>query len=262
MMRASQTYVAWSAMALLACAAQAQTDQGSVQVGYGRAQLTGNNANWRDLFARGHVDLSEKIGVLNWEAARQKHFGETGQLVSASLTHDFSPLWYGSLGLGLGSGASFLNKQRLDAALYRKWLERGQWVTGLQLMRSRSNDNVHDDQSWQVSSAYYFEAPFVAELGFKRNDSDPGSVMTNRTYLAGTYGTNKNYYLTLRYDTGREGYLPQGANVSATNFKSHVTTITWRQWLSARWGFELQAERYNNPFYRRSGVMASVVYDF
>jgi YaiO family outer membrane protein len=249
-------------LVLLACNAQAQTDTGSIQLGYGRSLLSNNNANWNDFFARGYLNLSKEVGVLNWEVSQQKHFGESGQTVSASLSHDFSPLWYGSLGLGVGSGGSFLAKYRLDGALYRKWLERNQLITGIQLTQSKSRDNVHDDQSCQVSASYYFDNPFVAELGFKRNISDPGSVGTNRSYLAGTYGTNKQYYLTLRYDTGREGYLPVGANVAATNFKSSVTTLTLRQWISAKWAFELQAERYNNPFYRRRGLSASVVYDF
>jgi YaiO family outer membrane protein len=240
----------------------AQTPKGSVQLGYGHASLSHNNPNWRDVIARGNFNLSEKVGVFNWEASQQRHFGESGQVVSAALTHDFSPDWYGSLGVGLGSGARFLTKRRFDAALYRKWLPQRQWVTGLQFMASKSGDALHDDRAWQLSSSYYFESPLVAELGFRRNTSDPGKVSTNRYYLAATYGENKKYYLSGRYDTGREGYLPQGLNVSATNFRSHVTTLTGRQWLSEMWGYELQFEQYSNPFYRRKGWVASVFYEF
>lgn len=250
------------AATFLASFAYGQEDTGSVQLGYSQSRLSDNFPGWRDAFARGNVNLGKKIGVLNWEASQQKHFDETGQAVSASLTHDFSEDWYAMVGAGLGTGASFLTKRRIDLALNRKWLAQRQLVTGVQFTASKASDGVHDDRSWQVSSSYYFAAPFVGELGFKRNTSNPGSVSTNRYYVAGTYGESKKHYLSARYDTGREGYLPQGANVPAANFKSNVTTLTWRQWLSRSWGFELQAERYHNPFYRRNGVSASVFYDF
>jgi YaiO family outer membrane protein len=247
---------------VLAGIAHAQADTGSVQFGYSQSHLSNNYPGWRDAFVRGNVSLGENIGVLNWDASQQKHFNESGQALSVSLTHNFNADWYGLVGAGVGSGASFLTKQRVDVGLYRKWLAQRQLVTGVQLMASKARDGVHDDRSWQLSSSYYFSVPLVAEIGFKRNTSNPGSVSTNRQYLAATYGENKKYYLSARYDAGREGYLPQGANLSATNFRSQVTTLTWRQWLSPKWGYELQAERYNNPFYNRSGGTVSVFRDF
>jgi YaiO family outer membrane protein len=275
MTRATNQFCTGVATCFVACCAYGQTAPaasgtqenaqaltGSVQLSYGRAKLSDNSPNWRDVSLRGNVNLGEKTGVLNWEASQQKHFGESGQVASAALTHDFNPDWYGTVGVGLGSGARFLSKRRYDVALYRKWLAQRQWVTGLQFTASKSGDAVHDDRAWQLSSSYYFEFPLVAELGFKRNTSDPGKVSTNRYYVAATYGENKKYYLSGRYDNGREGYLPQGANVSAANFKSHVTTLTGRQWLSAQWGYELQFEHYSNPFYRRRGWVVSVFRDF
>jgi YaiO family outer membrane protein len=257
-----QNAVFFCAATLLAAYAYAQEDTGSVQLGYSQSHLSNNLPGWRDAFVRGNVSLAENIGVLNWDVSQQKHFDESGQALSLSLTHNFNADWYALIGAGVGSGASFLNKQRVDLALYRKWLAQRQLVTGVQLTASKAGDGVHDDRSWQLSSSYYFSVPLVAELGFKRNTSNPGSVSTNRYYLAATYGENKKCYLSARYDAGREGYLPQGANLLATNFKSHVTTLTWRQWLSPKWGYELQAERYNNPFYNRNGVSVSVFRDF
>jgi YaiO family outer membrane protein len=244
--------------------AQATPDAypGSVQLGLSQSRISNHSPDWRDVSVRGNVSLSKEIGVLHWEASEQKHFGETGSALSLSLSHELNPDWYGSVGMGAGSKASFLPKHRVDAALYRKWLDKRQWVTGVQLMASKSGDSLYRDQSWQLSSSYYFEIPLVAELGFKRNTSNPGNVKTQRYYVAATYGENKKYYLSARYDTGHEGYLPQGANVSASNFKSHIATLSWRQWLSPQWGYELVNEQYNNPFYDRNGWTASLFYDF
>jgi len=237
-------------------------EHGSVQLGYGYSELTDNNAAWNDVFARGNVGLGDSVGVLNWEVSKQRHFGESGQAISASLTRDLGPNWYGSIGLGLGSGADFLTKRRVDVAVYRKWLPQRNLITGLQFTGSRSGDGVYSDKAWQASSSYYFASPLVAEVGVKRTTSNPGDVNTMRYYVAGTYGVNKQYSLSARYDTGREGYMPQGFSSPAVNFKSNVATVSWRQWLSPRWGYELQAERYHNPSYNRKGVTASVFYDF
>jgi hypothetical protein len=38
--------------------------------------------------------------------------------------------------------------------------------------------------------------------------------------------------------------------------------VTWRQWQSPVWGYELQAERYKNPSYRRDSLSTSLFYDY
>ncbi len=236
--------------------------KGSVQLGYGHARLSDDSPNWNDAFVRGNVNLGNASGVVNWEASRQSHFGEKGTALALSITREVNIDWYASVGVSGGSGASFLPKHRFDVALYRKWLESRQWVTGLQFTSSRSGDGVFRDHAWQLSSTYYFGFPLVGELGFKRNTSNPGSVSTDRFYVAATYGKDKDSFASVRYDTGREGYLPQIAGVSATNFRSRVTTVTWRQWLSPTWGYELAAEHYKNPFYAREAAVVSVFVDF
>jgi YaiO family outer membrane protein len=242
--------------------ASAPTHSGSVQMGFGQTRLSNQSPDWNDVSARGNVRLSGELGVLQWEASQQKHFGESGSALALSLTHALNPDWYSSLGVGTGSKASFIPKQRLDVALYRKWLQSRQWVTGLQFTASKSGDSLYRDRSWQLTSSYYFDIPLVIELGVKNNTSNPGGVNTLRHFVAATYGENKKYYLSARYDTGREGYLPLGANVAASNFKSRVATLSWRQWLSPQWGYELINEQYNNPFFDRDGWTASLFYDF
>jgi YaiO family outer membrane protein len=236
--------------------------KGSVQLGIGQAQLSDNYPSWHDSFARGNVNLGSAIGVLNWEASKQSHFSETGQTLSLSLTHDLNEDWYGTVGVGRGANASFLPKRRIDVAIYRKWLEDRRLITGLQFTNSKSGDGNYRDQAWQVSSSYYFPIPLVAEIGFKRTVSNPGKISTSRYYGAATYGEDKKYFLSARYDTGYEGYMPQGNFNSAVNFKSTVTSVTWRQWQSPVWGYELQAERYKNPSYKRDSLSTSIFYDY
>ncbi len=235
---------------------------GSIQLGVSQSRLTDNNGAWHDVSVKGNVNLGDEVGVLNWEASQQRHFGETGQALSISLTHDLSPRWYTTVGIGSGASANFLTKRRVDIAVYRKWLEQSQWVTGVQYTRSTSGDGQYRDQAWQLSSSYYFDFPLVAEAGLKRTTSNPGSVSTMRYYAAASYGENKKYYLSARYDTGREGYLPLAVAGGPVNFHSNVTTVNWRQWFKPNTGYELQAEYYKNPFYSRTGLGAAIFHDF
>jgi YaiO family outer membrane protein len=236
--------------------------KGSMQLGISQARLSDNYPAWHDSFARGNVNLGSSIGVLNWEASKQSHFGETGHTLSLSMTHDLNEDWYGTLGIGRGANASFLSKHRIDIAIYRKWLEDRRLITGLQFTGSKSGDGNYRDQAWQISSSYYFAIPLVAEVGVKRTISKPGNISTSRYYGAVTYGEDKKYFLSARYDTGYEGYMPQGNFNSAVNFKSTVASVTWRQWQSPVWGYELQAERYKNPSYRRDSLSTSLFYDY
>jgi YaiO family outer membrane protein len=235
---------------------------GSIQVGTNQARLSDNNSPWNDVFVRGNVNLGSAIGILNWDASNQKHFNETGQAFSFSLTHQLNADWYGFVGAGVATGANFLPKRRIDLAINRKWLEQRQLVTGLQFTGTTSGDGNYRDQAWQLSSTYYFTSGLVSEIGLKRTTSNPGDVNTLRYFGAATYGVNKKYYLSARYDTGREGYQPQGSLGTAFNFKSSVATVTWRQWVSPKWGYEVQAEHYKNTSYRRNGLAASIFRDF
>ena len=253
------------AVALRTAAAPAEplaAGLGSVQAGIGYSTLTGGNKDWRDGFVRGHVVLGEDQGVINWEVIGQNHFDETGQGMSISMTRNVSQNWFAMAGLGWGHGASFLPSQRFDAAVYRKWLAQRQLVTGLQFSRVKSGDKRYTDRIWAISASYYFDFPLVAEVGYKLNQSDPGAVLTRRHYVAATWGRDKEQLVSVRWDSGREGYQPIGFGGTLIDFKSTVWSAGWRRWLSRRAGFEVNYEHYNNPYYRRNSWTSSVFYGF
>lgn len=235
---------------------------GNVQAGYSQSNLTAGLSRWRDGFVRGNLVLPSQQGVVGWEVLQQNHFDESGRGLSLSLTRDLSERWYGMVGAGVGTSAMFLPSQRVDVALYRKWLVQRQLVTGLQFTRVLSGDRLYTDRTWQLSASYYFDMPLVAELGSKTNTSNPGQVATRRYYAAFSQGRDKQHYFSVRYDAGREGYASMGPNGALVDFKSTVWTATWRQWVSRQSGFELGVERYNNPSYRRNSATVSVFHDF
>ena len=238
--------------------------RGRGDVGMGFASLTGGNSNWNDQFVRGHVGLQPGT-TLNWDLASQRHFDERGTVGALSLTHTLSPWWYMSVGASSGS-ASFHNKYRGDVAIYRKWTESQQWVTGLALMKSASRDGIHRDTAITTSLAYYSTDAWVAEGGLVYNKSNPGSVDGFRGFAALTLGKEKQHYFTARLDHGKEGYLPTGAIASGAGehvgFQSTELSLQWRQWLAEDWGYLVGGQLYRNPYYNRKSVSAALFFDF
>lgn len=234
----------------------------TIEAGGSTADLSDNSPNWRDGYFKGthHFDGQ---GVLQWQIDSQKHYGERGTSGAVSYTRDINPDWYFSVGVSGGS-ASFMPKARADVGLYYKWLASRQLVTGITGMWSKSGDNIHSDRAVGLNASYYFsDLPLVLQGGITINQSNPGAVNTRRGFAAVTYGRDKAYYLTLRHETGREGYLPAGAHAgAAVDFSSRATSASWRHWITPRFGYVVGGEHYSNPYYKRNAVNAGVFYSF
>jgi YaiO family outer membrane protein len=77
-----------------------------------------------------------------------------------------------------------------------------------------------------------------------------------------TYGREKERFIVLRTESGDEAYQLVGANQTLVNFSSNQQSVSWREWFAPRTGFQLQLERYDNPFYERRGLVAGIFQDF
>lgn len=233
---------------------------GFVEAGIGHADLTGNNANWNDQYLRGNVRLNPSTRLFG-EVSHQDHFDENGTFVGMGVTHDFNDIWYGSLSVGGSDKGSFLPKERVDGSLSHKWLDKKNLVTSAGFTYYHSREG-YIDRALLLEVAYYFDAPWIIQVGARLNRSNPGDVQSNRGYAAITYGRDKQYYLTLRHDEGKEAYQVVGSNALLSDFSSRETSLIWRQWLSSRYGFNLRANEYKNPSYRRTELQAGVFVEF
>lgn len=233
---------------------------GFLEAGAGHAVLTGNNPDWNDQYLRGNLNLNPS-DHLNAEISEQRHFGDRGTFVGASYTHEFNDTWYSLLSAGTSEGGFFLPKLRVDGFIYRKWLEKKNLVTHIGFMYYKAKE-TYIDRALQLGASYYFQAPWIVEAGVHLTQSNPGGIRSSRGFVAVTYGENKRHYLTLAYDTGRESYQLTGENSLLSDFASHETSLTWRQWVSNNYGFNLRASQYKNPNYRRTGFTLGIFRDF
>ena len=230
-----------------------------MEISGGAQHLTEGFGNWRELTVRGNYGFGQH--VLQGELSAQRRFNESGVFAGISDTYTINQDYFASLGIGAGDGAFYLPRYRIDGALYRKWLADRSLVTSIGAGYYSAPDG-HSDRSLSLSAAYYFASPWIAEGGIRFNQSNPGSVTTDQKFLAVTYGRSKQDLLSARYTWGGEGYLALAANTQMVNFKSDEASVAWRHWVDNKTGFLVNASRYSNPTYKRTGFNIGLFHDF
>jgi YaiO family outer membrane protein len=240
--------------------ALALRQSGFIEFGVSYDKLSAGFGSWNGQFVRANLLLTEQ-DRLDLELASQDHFGDRGTLLTAGVTHVFDEDWYGRLGFGTSSGGFFLPRWRVDASLSRKWLPQRNLVTTLGLGYYDAKDE-HSDRNVSLSMLYYFESPFIVELGARLNRSNPGSVDSERFFGAINWGRVKERFITLKYETGEEGYQLMAPQTAMVDFDSEETTLIWREWVNDDYGFNVRLQHYSNPFYDRDGLELSLFIDF
>lgn len=233
---------------------------GYVESDVGYSYITNNFQNWFDEYLKGYTQITPDDGM-NWEFSHQSHFGQQGYLGSLGYKRIINDDWYGSISASTSSGGSFLPRYRADATLYRKWLDKRNLVTGVGFTYNQSR-LANYDRIILIDILYYFDSPWILEIGGRIVESNPGAIQSGRGFMAITYGTTKDSYLTLRYDQGTEGWQAVGSSQTITNFGSYEATLLWRKWITRDFGFSFTANHYANPNYNRTGVIAGIFVDF
>jgi YaiO family outer membrane protein len=224
--------------------------RGFVEVGGGHSALTQGNPSWTDGYL--HAVVSGQANTFSTEITRQDRYGDTGWFVSGGLTHTFSENWYGDVFLGGSSRCFFLPKYRTDAFIHRKLLPNKQLIATVGFGYDRAKD-IHSAYRLYTEGSYYLKSAWVLQGGVNWNRSMPGAVLGHTQYFAVTEGHEKQHYIALRGEYGREAYQLVSPQTVLVNFALRDVSATWRQWLSPTWGFNLSLEHYSNPLYRRMG---------
>lgn len=248
---------------------------GYIEVGGSHSALTAGNSDWNDFYARGM--LSGGRNIFTGELTREARFGDSGWFGDLGLTRILSENWYAHLSAGGSAGGFFLPKFRTDALISRKLLHRRQLVASVGGGYDQSRTIAHDWRA-QVEGAYYFNYPVVLQGGLMWTHATPGNILARTQYLAASQGHDKEHFVSLRFEWGREGYeviSRPGSVVSVTGrrivvapsnvlFDFPVRTIggTWRQWIGPNWGLNFNVEQHQEPAYHRLGGTIGVFLDF
>jgi len=233
---------------------------GVIDVGGLYYALTNGYPDWLGTFARGSLRLDAR-NTIGAEVDWLREFGDRGVLFAATEAFTIDSRWSATGGLSTSAGGFFLPNLRIDLGLHKKWLSATNLVTSLSGTQVDYKDG-HRDRALELAAAYYFTEPWVLEAGGRVNFSDPGAVVAPSGFVAATFGKQKEHYLSLRVQAGREAYQLVGGNQALVGFQSQVATFTWRQWLVNAWGLQVRAEFYHNPYYDRSGAELGGFWEF
>lgn len=238
-----------------------------VEVGGDGSHLTGPDAGpgaaWNDVYVRGAVSSTKN--VFNYEFIRQTRFNDSGWFYSGNWTRVWSENWYTELGAGSSIGGFTIPKLRVDALVHRKLLARKQMVftAGVGYDKSKS---VNTARRGQGSVTYYFDRwPLIVEGGLMMTHANPGDVWARSQWASISEGHDKEHFVSLRYEFGREAYeLIKGQNGPATLFDFPIRnySVNWRQWIGLNWGVNLSFEHEGNPHYHRNGGLIGFFLDF
>jgi YaiO family outer membrane protein len=230
---------------------------GYIEGGANLHSLSSGYANWYGLYAKGAWKQDER-NTWDWEVDGESEFDDSGLYAVGGVTHIFNADWYGELHVGARGGGFFYPDYRVDAFIHRKVLPDRNLVLNAGTGYIDESDN-HTEKYLYLGATYYFDEPWVVEGGLRRTVSLPGFIYSSRLKLAGTYGREKKRLVTLALDTGREAYL---SGVGTENFPSTVLTLTWREWRTAKGGFNVVVERYTSTVFDRTGVSFGVFREF
>ena len=233
--------------------------QRSLELSTGFQNLSAGFGNWRDVTLRGTYGLPSH--VIQAELSLNHRFNKDGAFIGLSDTYTINDDWYANLAVGFGDGAFYLPRYRVDATLYKKWLPQRNLITSIGVDQYKAPDG-HTDNTLSLGLVYYFDAPWVAELGLRANSSNPGAIKTQQQFLALTYGRVKENLVTVRHAWGKEGYQTIATDTQRVDFASKESSITLRSWFAPRTGLLLSANRYSSPFYIRSGLNVGIFHDF
>jgi YaiO family outer membrane protein len=237
---------------------------GYLEAGYGHSGLTAPNPNWNDVYFRGMI--SGGSNAFTGELVRQGRWGDSGWYGNIGWLRILNPDWYTDLYVGTSVGGSFLPRLRTDAFINRKLLKQRQLVTtfGFGYDRAKQiNGMVPDSFRGHAEFAYYLQhLPLSAQAGIDVTRSQPGSLLARTQHMAVTYGHDKERYLTIRYEFGREAYEVLDRETAIFDFPIHNFQFTWREWIGFNWGLNFVLEHDRNQFYRRTGGSLGFFLDF
>ncbi|MFT5589142.1 MAG: YaiO family outer membrane protein [Bradyrhizobium sp.] len=223
----------------------------SFEVTTGTQQLTGPYSSWHHLTV--HGVLEQDNHVLQAELSNKNEYRTNGTFLGLTDTVTLDDSRFASLSVGVGDGAFYLPRYRLDGFFYKKWLPEKNFISSLGVGYYDAPDG-HVDLSISLGGAWYFELPLVLEGGVRFNRSNPGGVMTHQQFVATNYNPDPRNTLSARVAWGSEGYLPLALGTSLVNFNSQEASLAWRYRINQNWGASISINHYRNPTYERSGV--------
>ena len=226
-----------------------------LEASVGHHRLSAGQADWQEASLRGLYRLGDHLWGM--ELLHAERFNERGTFIGLQDRIHLAPRWDISLAYGLGDGANWLPRDRIDGHVHYTWGERLNWVTNVGLGYYRAPDDHQDRWASVGLTAWlepYLQAPWIAQGEVRQTQSNPGDIHTQQYFLALTWGRHGQTQITARHGWGREGWQSLGDARSIVDFASRQSTLSIQHWVEKNWGWRLVADQYRNDQYHREGL--------
>lgn len=233
---------------------------GYIEFGGSHSDLTSPQPSWTDAYVRGVINLTP-TNAFSLDANREDRFGENGYFGTIGLTHSFTSNLYANAYVGSSVGGLFLPKFRFDGFVNYKLLSEKQLVANFGIGYDKAK-TANSAIRYMAGATYYFNLPLIIQGGAEFTRANPGTILATTYNLAVTEGRQKEHYITVRAELGREGYEVVNVGNTLVDFPIHIYSGTWRQWIGMNWGFNFEFEREINPYYNRNGATLGLFLDF
>jgi YaiO family outer membrane protein len=252
------------AFCLMAIAFYSQNSKAEnmVSLGYEFSNLDRNIGDWQGEYLAGNFGVGEMTSLnLNFQNAER--FKGNGHYAEIGLTHTFNESWSLSGKLGDGDGPGF------ESAAYEI---SSRYVAGqskkLTLVFGLGKIESADDikTNYAIASAnWLFTDHFNAEIGVSPFKNDGDDSRSNTSWLALNLGEDGKAQWSLRYDQGKQAsqnFRLLRQSFSREPIASETLSLSWRQWVSKRCGFDLAINTYNSDTYGSKGGSAGAFCSF
>jgi YaiO family outer membrane protein len=237
--------------------------QNHLELEYGHYSLTSGYSDWNEINLYNYFAVGKKPDQNATEEQKpqdqmvietdyQNHFDQGAGVLGATYTHNYDLNWYQELSGEYSTNNSILPGWLIFSVIHRKLLADRRLIVGVGAGFNQSED-PYSDVMGLVNLNYYFTDNISAEIGYRVNKSNPGSVYSQRGYGVVSYNFAKKMEAFLRYETGGEGYTVIGAGNFRNQFTSTEEAAQLLYWWNRKWGAGVSADFYQSQYYNRTG---------
>ena len=195
------------------------------------------------------MDTQLQTHQIRAELVRQNRFNLTGEFASLQVTSPLNDQQFVSAAIGAGTSRLFA-LWNTAVVLNQRWGLSNEQVTGIGLAYASLRDS-RSETSLLAQHAWYVNDQVVVQAGVRAGRASPGSVASNRRFVALTLGNVNQSHLVINAAKSHEAYqLVQ--DTTLMQFVSEEAGATFFQPISTDQRVSITADRYKNPFYTRN----------
>ena len=219
-------------------------------------QVTNQYGDWSGAYAR--VVTPRSRDTYYGDLLLLRAFRNQGTQLGVAHRHDWNGHLFHVVGVNVGDGTPILPRFRSDAQVGARLGHRKQWqlTTGGSYVKAPLGGLY--DVAATGAIAWFAPRAVLFEVSGRYNISTPGDIRSHRIQGVSIFTPSARRSFSARVGGGSEGWQIISASTSFRRFHSTEIALAWREKVTPAWALSLQGERYENPFFSRTGVTLGV----